>query len=137
MWIFLLADLLSVHRYINRSLGKGSKVSLLVDLRMRMRTSKNKDFISRRFEHEAKLAYGYMITRMVLCCDTGLKRGKLFSLGLLMLIATCCSPIAIGQQGILIKLLYSVTEFTKRDLFDKIEFSSHSSATGIALNGVT
>ena len=40
MWIFLLADLLSVHRYINGSLGKGSKVSLLVDLRMRMRTSK-------------------------------------------------------------------------------------------------
>ena len=42
-----------------------------------------------------------MITRMVLCCDTGLKRGKLFSLGLLMLIAACCSPIAIGQQSII------------------------------------
>ena len=103
MDIFLSADLLSVHRYINGSLGKGSKVSLLVDLRMRMRTSKDKNTISRRLEHEAsktKLAFGYMITRMMLCCDTDLRRGKLFSLGLLILIAACRSPFAIGQQGI-------------------------------------
>ena len=37
-----------------------------------------------------------------------------------------------------IDMFIYVTQFAKRDLFDrffKIEFSSHSSATGIALNG--
>ena len=39
------------------------------------------------------------LSKMVLCCGADFTCGKLFSLGLLMLIAACCSPFVIGQQG--------------------------------------